>query len=84
MNAIHIRVTAQRATKPQPCEETTVADIETTKQLIKDLEDFAARLEVIAHSAGDDLNEGADCISGHIKMSLDHARLVLRGLEGER
>jgi hypothetical protein len=67
----------------QPCEETTVSDIESCKALIADLHALHAKAEAIAYRCGEELNSAADFAATSTEPALEHLRNTLRTLEGD-
>jgi hypothetical protein len=67
----------------QPCEETTVGDIESCKALIADLRALFTKAELVAHRAGAELNDAADYIGGKVELALTMATMTLRTLEAD-
>jgi hypothetical protein len=67
----------------QPCEETTLADIQNCKALIADLEAFSIKAEQIALRCGARLNGDADLADCKAREILNDLRDTLNELERE-
>jgi hypothetical protein len=67
----------------QPCEETTIGDIENCKALIADLETLSVKAEQIALRSGDEMNSTADFVIGKLEQALVDARATLNFLEAD-